>query len=291
MADTPYSLTDRYCLNEQLRELPVIDPTSAVGPHFVMHLGDIKSGRSSCEEWDYTDVRDIVVNAKNSVSYDPSAWFWVVGDNEWIDCPNVAEDVAFGWWKKYFVPDHPESESVFGSHPALNVRRQNNREDNFAFYLNNVLFVGVSLIGGSVLTADIDDRLEDNRDWVTNNLADFSDTIKAMVVFGHASLVGSSSRRSEFGDYFKTLVATQYPSLPVLYMYGDGHSYSKTVDAESGMLIVRADDGNESRPLRVNVQTGVDGVTGFVIDDRGGSYGDSTCPLNPANEEVTWGNN
>jgi hypothetical protein len=82
MGDIPYKLSDRYCLNKQLRELD----QQEMGFKFIVHVGDIKSGKDKCNEDRYKDIQEIIAHPYNAIGYDTRDWFMIPGDNEWSDC-------------------------------------------------------------------------------------------------------------------------------------------------------------------------------------------------------------
>jgi hypothetical protein len=67
---------------------------------FILHVGDIKSGQTACTSQSYSDVADIFTHASNTVYYDPRDVFFLVGDNEWSDCPSLP--IAFMRWMNNF---------------------------------------------------------------------------------------------------------------------------------------------------------------------------------------------
>jgi len=67
---------------------------------FILHVGDIKSGQTSCTSESYSDVAQIFSHASNAVHYDPRDVFFIVGDNEWSDCSSLT--TAFSRWMNNF---------------------------------------------------------------------------------------------------------------------------------------------------------------------------------------------
>jgi hypothetical protein len=90
----PYQKPHRYCLNRQLRELD----QEQMGFKFMVHVGDIKYGQTSCYESSFSDVADMFSHESNAINYDPRDSFFVPGDNEFQDCQDV--DQAWQWWMK-----------------------------------------------------------------------------------------------------------------------------------------------------------------------------------------------
>ena len=69
-----------------------------MGFKFIAHVGDIKSGRTTCYESSFSDVAEIFTHNSNALNYDPRDVFFVPGDNEWVDCQDP--DQAWRWWMK-----------------------------------------------------------------------------------------------------------------------------------------------------------------------------------------------
>ena len=72
MGDVPYSSGEDRLLAQQITALPVAN-------EFVIHLGDIKSGLSPCNEQAYIKVQQLLSRSRTPV-------FIIPGDNEWNDC-------------------------------------------------------------------------------------------------------------------------------------------------------------------------------------------------------------
>ena len=94
MGDTPYTLEDRYCLNEQLRNLN----QSSMNFTFITHVGDIKWGKTACTESSFSDIAEMVSHETNALGYDVRDFLIVPGDNEYQDCANL--DEAWRYWMK-----------------------------------------------------------------------------------------------------------------------------------------------------------------------------------------------
>jgi hypothetical protein len=77
IGDTPYSAAERKALPGMLEA--IADANS----EFVVHIGDIKSGRSRCSDALYKDRLEVFENSRIPFIYVP-------GDNEWSDCDRVA---------------------------------------------------------------------------------------------------------------------------------------------------------------------------------------------------------
>ena len=76
--DIPYTRDQRYCLNKQLRELN----QQQMDFKFMVHVGDIKWGKTKCYESSFSDVAEIFTHSSNARNYDVRDVFFVPGDNE-----------------------------------------------------------------------------------------------------------------------------------------------------------------------------------------------------------------
>mgnify|MGYP001825946563 CR=1 FL=1 len=111
IGDTPYNNRAARVLSHKLNR---IDNRSV----FFIHLGDIMSGKSQCDEKEYASVADILSKSLKPV-------FIVPGDNEWNDCTDP--DLAWQYWVKYFM----RLDQLWPH--KFNVSRQNSRPENFSF--------------------------------------------------------------------------------------------------------------------------------------------------------------
>jgi hypothetical protein len=101
------------------------------------------------------------------------------------------------------------------------VRRQAQRDENFAFVHGGVLFIGINLVGGAVHDSqEWARRMAEDSQWVSENLATYKAQVSSAVLFAHAYPDGA---RQSFGNAFVT--AAQQFQKPILYLMGDLHSW------------------------------------------------------------------
>ncbi len=233
MGDVPYSPADDQLLPRQIAQLP----------HdglFAVHVGDIKPGSAPCDEAVYRKVSGMLGQS-------PLPMFIIPGDNEWNDCT----DPAAGWayWQEYFARFDERW------HHQLPVFRQLEREENFSFVHEGVLFIGLNLVGGALHDADEwRTRLAQNIDWTRRNFGRFGNHVHAAVIFGHAH------PRPDHNGYFNPLstLATEWGK-PILYLHGDGHRWLKDRPfAAKNILRVQVDQGGIAPPLKVTVTNDAD---------------------------------
>ena len=241
MGDVPYAPEEDVLLPRQIEELPM-------EAAFVVHLGDIKTGRSPCDETVYAKVAGMLARSRAPL-------FIIPGDNEWNDCPDPED--AWRLWEKYFQ----RFDERWTNRPA--VFRQLEREENFSFVQGGVLFLGLNLVGGRVQDeAEWRRRHAENLDWMQRNLRRFGSHVSAMIVFGHAN----PQRRHD--DFFGLFVEEARAfEKPILYLHGDGHRWihDRPFDARN-ILRVQVDQGGSAPPILIRVSD--DPEEPFVFDRR-----------------------
>src|SRR4051812_35801803 len=221
MGDVPYKAWEDELLVKQVRKIPRES-------EFVVHVGDIQENQheKGCNEEKFIKVEKIL-------SRSPRPLFMIPGDNEYNDCLNI--DEAWGWWVKHFMRFDQRWQHRF------RVFRQLEREENFAFVDNGVLFVSIFLV--SVRIQDKEEwkrRHDQDMQWVAQTMRVFKDQVGSAVIFSHAFPTtalhpGCFDRLSEAGKFFEK---------PVLYLQGDGHKwiYDHPFKAKN-MLRVQVDMG------------------------------------------------
>ena len=228
MGDTPYSERDARTLQHQLATL---NPDS----EFVVHLGDIKTGRMSCSALWYNRVAAILKQS-------PKRLFIVPGDNEWNDCADP--DQAWILWTRSFL----HFDEAWTN--TLTVVRDPRHPENFAFISRGVLFVGINLVGGKILNVqDWVLRDHDNIQWIESQVQYAAQLISRLVIFGHA-LPGPNHQ-----IFFALLNRVgQDFGKPILYLHGDGHEWIKDYPfAAKNILRVQVEQGGKADPITVRV--------------------------------------
>lgn len=241
MGDVPYAPAEDKLLPQQIAELPG-------DAEFLVHVGDIKTGSTFCDEAVYAKVSGML--RKSSV---PT--FIIPGDNEWNDCVDPAS--AWQFWEQYFRRFDQNWQH------QLPVFRQLEREENFSLFHKGVLFVGLNIVGGRIHeAAEWPRRHAQDLAWTRQNFAQFGDHAHAVVIFGHAQ------PRPDHDDYFGPLAeeATKIAK-PILYIHGDGHRWKKDYPFQAkNILRVQVDQGGIAPPLRVTVDS--KGADVFQFDRR-----------------------
>ena len=228
MGDVPYAPREDVLLRRQISELPV-------DTEFVIHVGDIKTGTTPCDEAVYNKVSGMLSQSAAPV-------FIIPGDNEWNDCMQPAQ--AWELWDKYFMRFERRWRH------QLPVFRQLEREENFSFVKGGVLFLGLNIVGGRVHdTAEWKQRHADGLDWVQRNLRHSGAHVSSVVIFGHAL---PAEKHNDFFGPFNT-EARRFKK-PILYLHGDGHRWILDHPFEAkNILRVQVDQGGAAPPLQVTV--------------------------------------
>ena len=241
MGDVPSAPAEDELLPRQIAELPR-------DAEFVIHLGDIKTGNTPCDETVYAKVSGLLGQSAARL-------FIIPGDNEWNDCADP--DAAWQLWRRHFGRFEERWPGGFG------IFRQLEREENFSFVRNRVLFLGLNLVGGRVHDAEEWRRRHaENLDWVRRNLRQFGDEVSAVVLFGHVNPVPVHD------DFFTGFVeeATARKK-PFLYLHGDGHRWIHDRPfAAKNVLRVQVDQGGIAPPVLVDVTDNPDEP--FVFDRK-----------------------
>jgi len=215
---------------------------------FLVHVGDIKAGKTPCDEDIYKDVSSILKEVSVPT-------FIILGDNEYNDCDDPDQGLAF--WNTYFL--HLNKNWDFKHEIAY----QENRTENFSWSENGVLFIGINLVGSQVHDLEEwDTRLLDNAKWVEKLLKEHKASTKAAIVFAHANIVEGGPKKFEpFTRSFRAAAKTY--GMPLLFVHGDGHSWIKDKPwGEKNILRVQVDNG--AKHVQVTVNTTLDDP--FVFD-------------------------
>ncbi len=243
MGDVPYAPAEFLLLPKQISNLPK-------DAEFVVHLGDIKSGKVPCIEAVYQQVAKMLSQAAAPV-------FIIPGDNEWNDCTDPT--LAWKYWNKHFMRFDQR-----WNH-QLPVFRQLEREENFSWVKGKVLFIGLNIVGGRVHNpAEWKQRHADSLDWIHRNLRRFGDEVMSLVVFGHAT---PTKKHVDFFEPFAK-EAQQFKK-PILYLHGDGHRWIHDRPfAAKNILRVQVDQGGIAPPVKITVTE--DTTNPFQFDRRNG---------------------
>jgi hypothetical protein len=220
--DVPYGSSEASKLKQQMANHNKYSPSA-----FLVHVGDIVSGGSSCNESVYSQVSDIMKELMVPA-------YIVPGDNETVDCKNASSGMNF--FLKYFK----NFEQNFCGPPST--ERQSGRLENWAFTMDGVLFIGINLVyGGS-------NAQKEAAAWVTQQLQAQGAQVRAAAIFCHFSPNSSAT----FSKPFRQAAAAF--GKPILFMHGHGHSWSTSYPfPEKNIFRVQVNKGGSEDPVQVTV--------------------------------------
>jgi hypothetical protein len=135
--------------------------------------------------------------------------------DDFEDCPEPEQAMSFwhehlvGYETKYW--DEPSQWTV--AHGDIDLY-----PENFAFSYNDILFVGINLVGGVVHDAtEWEIRHNANLQWIDANFQQHKQNMKAFVLFAHADPDVPSN--SGFYEPFKEKVKKDYNKVPVVMIH------------------------------------------------------------------------
>lgn len=230
MGDVPRSEEEKTILKEQISK-----HNKYSSAQFVIHVGDIKSGKTACDEENFEQVAGYLKKFKVPV-------FIIPGDNEWNDCGNPKN--AWNNWIKYFNKFEQNWEIPF------DVSRQDNYPVNFSFTKSNVLYIGINLVGGRIHDQVEWDEMQINAaQWIDDQTT--RNNVDAVIIFAQAS---PDEKHVLFAEQFTKSINDF--GKPVLFIHGDGHVwlYNESYLVPN-MIRVQVDKGGIADPLEVTVKS------------------------------------
>ena len=231
LGDMPYTLPADYGRFENL-----IRGINAAKPSFSVHVGDIKSGSTLCNEAIFRKVYDYFQTFAQPLIYTP-------GDNEWTDCGRLKAgsydpEERLAAVRKLFFADH----NSFGQsklpltsqalNPAFAAYVENNR-----WALHNVAFATVHLVGSNNNFVPNDakgqnrefyERMRANVAWLDEVFAEATAQHRlGVVLFTQADMFNPAKDAKDADGFTEILAALQQHAIafgrPVLLVNGDSH--------------------------------------------------------------------
>lgn len=251
IGDTPYSEKENVRIKNVLSKA-----IKDANPPFVVHYGDLKSGREACTEALLVSRRDEVYGLL------PGRVFYTPGDNDWTDCDRaflkspVSELYMLDVLRKLFFNKPMDLPKTW------RYARQPNFPENARWVKDDVFFVTVHLVSTNngrleILKDDIelalslvDARDQANRVWLKESFTEaLKADAKAMVVVTQADVTSPNaggactatnrmhcdafqSFRDNLRLYAAKFSELNKPRRPVLLLHGDTHPYC--MDKEFG---------------------------------------------------------
>jgi hypothetical protein len=220
----------------QMLEDQVLDLNKGKKYDFFVHVGDLWHGTDRLPESHYTRAAAILKLSKIPA-------YIVPGDNEWNDLNDPAEGWKF-WTNTFYGFDANFKKSYIVEH-------QEGQQENIAFVTKGVLFVGLTVVGGTVHDKEEwTARHARCAQWVNEQLIAHKDEVRAAVVFAQA-------RPNDVKqiDFFMPFIesATVFEK-PLLYLHGDGHRFNiETPWRASNVWRVQIDSVGVNPPLEVRI--------------------------------------
>jgi hypothetical protein len=235
-SNVPYSASEE---DKMVKDLAAI---STYNNPFMVHLGNIQESRVTlCQSSRYADVAEMLKNS-------PMPMFVLPGEEDWCNCPYP--NAAWNSWVESFS----YFDSNFGK--SFDVQRRVDREENFAFVNQGVLFIGVHVVNGRIVDEiDQEARNAANFDWIFKRVSENQNDVRAIVVFGNAR-----PGHPQNEDFFTKIVSfLDVFDLPSAYIHGNSGNggVEEVAFADSKNVIsVQAQNGGEAPPLRITVSFG-----------------------------------
>lgn len=203
IGDTPYS-------DQERQSLPFIfQDAKQRNSEFMLHIGDIWSGHTSCEEGLYLDRKALFQQSL-------IPFVIVPGDNEYTDCRNINAQQALDYFRQYLVGDHNLDVG------ELNITHQHNRVENVTWKYQGLRFIGINLPGDVNIAGVKDDLSKDNYAFIEGILSKEND-MQGLVLFSQANPM---LYQTFYNTVYDLLTSLSLAEMPVLIIHGDTHSYT-----------------------------------------------------------------
>jgi len=241
-----YAISDNSHNPELLLELGELPEEHG---EWLIHLGNWgKKNSTKCFEDNYEKVAEMYVSSSVPV-------FFVPGMNEWNNCPDY--DASQAMWRKLFA-DYEKNWDMSWKSRGYEVKRQRNREENFAFAFKDAVYIGLNMVAGQIHDqSEWDLRLDDNFKWVNDNVEENWDS-KLIVMFGSSGVIPKNDR------FFDSLAeraeewAADGRELQFLYVKENSNKLRLSQGAKNGRmsnLSVLNIESNTWPPTKISLDT------------------------------------
>ena len=243
MGDVPRSDEEDILIQEQIKLHNEMSQSE-----FMFHVGDIKSGKTPCEEEVYSKVAGYLIRLNIPT-------FIVPGDNEWNDCTDP--DSAWGFWVKYFM----EFENNWKL--ETKIYRQNETKENFAFTSKGVLFIGLNLVGGVIHdSTEWKERHINNAEWIETQFKKNRKDVWAAVILAQAN---PDEKHVDFMTKF--LISAEQFTKPIIFIHGDGHKWIYEEPwLKPNIIRIQVDKGGIAPPLKLTMNPGSENIISYDRD-------------------------
>ena len=196
--NSPYATS---CVQSSYQSNAALYSRSRVPVYFVMGSSEYNGKRKRV----YLTIIDIFLVCVRNF-FDPQ-WCFA------LDCPNPT--LALDYWYKYNL----NFETKYWPAPtAWNVTNQTpDYPENFAFVYSQILFIGIDLVGGTVLNAtEWTQRQNSDLQWIDDQYTLYGSKVKAMVIFAHSDPTVATN--APFFQVFYQRVQNNYKT-QVIYIH------------------------------------------------------------------------
>lgn len=225
MGDVPYTP------EEEINLVADVARVNSSNATFMVHVGDTQS-KGSCKMRDFRYTSSIIFGSSIPTLVVP-------GDNDVIDCPKeVPPRVALKRFRKIFINDT----SIMNSELSGSFQRQTERLENFAFWKNEVLFIGLNMLGEK--DPEWEKRYHQNLNWFQSHFKTYESEARAVVIFAHCIAASPVYRNIK--------VILRKTGIPVLYIHGNGHVF-KLLSSRDKFVRIQVDQGSIASPLQITI--------------------------------------
>jgi hypothetical protein len=233
--DMPYTTQN---VDRDQAFIRLIAAINAVQPAFSIHVGDIKSGSTRCDDATFEKIKAYFMTFQQPLVYTP-------GDNDWTDCHRTSNGAfdPLERLEKLRALFFPQATSLGKQTLALtrqsDVSAFTKMVENARWAHNGLLFVTVHVVGSNNnlrqnrdAALEFSARNQANLAWLSEAFA-FARTerLQGIVLAMHAEL-NFQAKHGDGSGFKDTLDALSRHAAefgkPVLIMHGDSHAY--TVD-------------------------------------------------------------
>jgi len=217
---------------ELLRVEQMIETWNLADLAFVMHVGDIKSGKDLC-------ANQVYVQRKALFERSAHPFVLLPGDNDWTDCHRQSNGgfdplERLAYFRSMFYVD----EQSLGQRKLALARQSPKLPENMRWDINGVPFVTIHVTGSHngygiapAMDAEYAARNRDNLSWLEAAFEAARDTrAPGLVVAIHGNprfeAARGSRAREGYDDFVHALVKQARAfAKPVLFIHGDTHRY------------------------------------------------------------------
>lgn len=230
MGDVPYSTAE---VDRTPAFVRLIQAVNRIQPAFSIHLGDIKSGSTRCDDATFAAIKAQFMTFQHPLVYTP-------GDNEWTDCHRQSNGAFDPQERLAKLRTLFFAEPLSLGQPAMPLTRQSDVSafpfmvENARWVVHNFLFVTVHVVGSNnnlrnqrEAALEFFARNTANLAWITEAFALAKTEQRrglVLIMHGEPDFQGRNRDGDGLQETIDTLAvqAAEFGK-PVLLIHGDGH--------------------------------------------------------------------